>query len=148
MKVIFLKDSKGYGRRGEVKEVADGYAQNFLIPRGLALQATSANVAKITKEQESKVEQKELQGELLAKALETVASTPLDLVMKANDQGHLFDGVGEPEILSGIEKVTSVVLPEGSVVLPKKIKEVGEHTVLLKTGGQEGSVLLRIAAEK
>jgi large subunit ribosomal protein L9 len=131
-----------------VKEVADGYAQNFLIPRGLALQATSANIAKITKELESKVEQKELQGELLAKALETIAGTPVELVMKANEQGHLFDGVGEPEILEGIEKTSGVVLPEGSVVLPKKIKEIGEHTVAIATGGQEGSVVLRIVAEQ
>ena len=147
MKVIFLKDSKGYGKKGEQNEVADGYAQNFLIPRGLALPATPLHITKIAKEQASKANLKELQGELLTKALQTVREGFVEISMKANEQGHLFDGVGEPEILSAIEKSFHVSLPEGSVVLPKKIKELGEQTVSIKVGDQEGSVVVRIVKE-
>lgn len=126
MKVILLKDVKGVGRRFEEKEVASGYASNFLIPRQLAKYATpqAVNEVKNLKAGQEKSRAKDL--EKIEEKLKDLKD--LRITVAANDQGHLFAKIGKKEISD------ATGLPEEIIELETPIKELGTHTVLIKVG--------------
>ena len=93
MKVVLIEHIQGYGRKGEVKEVKDGYAQNFLLPQGKAVQATDKNVQKYSKLVEKEKVKKQTMSEepnVLAKKLRGIV---LDFAEKADENGTFFAGV-------------------------------------------------------
>lgn len=104
MKVIFIKDVKGQGKKGQVKEVSEGYASNFLLPRGLARPATEGNVKVL--ENQNAAEQKRKQQEkeeavALGKKLETVT---VELKAKAGEGGKLFGAITSKQIAEALGK--------------------------------------------
>ena len=106
MKVIFLKDVKGKGKKGDVKNVADGYAQNFLIKNGLAKEANSANLATLSGQK--KAEEKH-NAELLAKAKEIKEflereDTVVTIKAKAGEDGRLFGAIPAKQIAEEFNK--------------------------------------------
>ena len=106
MKVIFLKDVKGKGKKGEIKNVADGYAHNFLIKQGLAVEATGANVSSLNA-------QKKKQEQELVEELEQMQQLKLDLEKltveiqaKSGEGGRLFGSVTSKQIADELKKDT------------------------------------------
>ena len=93
MKVILLKDVAKIGRKYDIKNVADGYALNMLIPRGLAVVATEQAMKKVETLKVNDTTDKKIQTELLLKNLEVIKNLTLNLKEKANEKGHLFAGV-------------------------------------------------------
>ena len=141
MKVVLLKDVKNTGRAGTVIECADGHAQNFLIPRGLAVVATPANMKLAESRAKQYEQQKELDTKLIENRLNALAEGRIVITKKANEQGHLYDGVDAAEIASATE------LPENVIKLEKPIKELGEFAIPVAMGATFGSIVIFIEAE-
>jgi large subunit ribosomal protein L9 len=132
MKIILTKDVPKVGKKFDIKDVAEGYALNSLIPKGLAVVATSQAIEKIKSEKAKYMAEEKIQEELLAKNLETIKGLKLIIKEKANEKGHLFAGVTK-EILAGeILKAVRLNLDLEFIKLDKPIKTVGEHKVIVQ----------------
>ena len=134
MKVIFIKDSAGNGRKGEVKELSDGYAKNFLIAKGFAQAVTPQILAKVEKEQKEQVQkkQRELARQQVLKA--ELEKKIFSIKVKVGDKGQVFGGVHEKEVAKAVEAKLGVVLEKNQVEIPQAIKTPGEHLVVIKIG--------------
>lgn len=144
MQVILLKDVAKVGRKGEIKNVADGFGNNFLIGRGAALLATADNVAKLKAAQATDQVHMAIQRELAIKTLETLKTTPVSVKVKANTEGHLFAGLRRADIVVAVKKELNIILAEDWLVLDKPIKLTGTHEVELKIGDLTGPLHLEI----
>ena len=132
MKIILLKDVPKVGRKYDIKDVSDGHALNFLIPRGLVEIATPQTMKKIELLKVNDATEKKIQGELLVKNLEVIGNLTLTLKEKANEKGHLFAGVTKETIVSEILKTTHLNIDPESIKLSKPLKELGEHKVTIE----------------
>jgi large subunit ribosomal protein L9 len=137
MKIILLKDVKKIGKKYEIKEVANGYALNSLIPNDIAVPATHSYMKMV----EAKKKQSALMKEDFKKAYEyAVAKLPdgkLHISGKVNEKGHLFAGVHPEQIIEEFKKETGVILCAEHFEMEKPLKEIGEHTIDLKIEGDE-----------
>ncbi|WVP33610.1 50S ribosomal protein L9 [Bacillus licheniformis] len=132
MKVIFLQDVKGKGKKGEVKNVADGYAHNFLIKKGLAVEATSANISAL--EGQKKKEKKEAAEELksakeLKKQLEEIT---VKLSAKSGEGGRLFGSVTSKQIADALQKGHQLKVDKRKIELNDAIRSLGYTNVPVK----------------
>jgi len=126
MKVIFLKDVKGFGRKNEIKNVHDGYARNFLIPQKLAKQAVSSEIKKLEhKKADDEKRRKERMAYLSEKAKE-LASMEFAFQVKTDESGSVFGSVSAKDIE---KKLHNAGCDGAKVLLEKPIKEVGEFDV-------------------
>lgn len=128
MKVIFLKDVKNVAKAGEIKEVKEGYARNFLFKNNLAIEATEANLnnLKRKKEQEALAEQNKV--EEAKKLAEKLNGINLILKRKAGDKGRLFGAITNTEIAEELEKV-GICVDKKHIDLKNPIKELGEYKI-------------------
>ena len=134
MKVILLQDVKGKGKKGQMLEVSDGYARNFMLPRKLAIEATADAIN--TMKMNDKAAQ-ERQAKERAEALETSRKLrELTLVVKAKGggAGRLFGSVTNQEIADSLKKQTGIALDKRKIVISDPIKAVGTYTVTCKLG--------------
>ncbi len=128
MKVIFLKDVKNVAKAGEIKEVKEGYARNFLFKNGLAIEATEANLnnLKRKKEQEALAEKNKIEE---AKSLsEKLSKVVLTLKRKAGEKGRLFGAITNTEIAEELEKI-GLNIDKKLIELKNPIKEIGEYKI-------------------
>ena len=147
MKIILLKDVKKIGKKYEMKEVADGYALNMLIPNGLALPATQGNMNLIeTKKKGDMLETVKTDAEL-QKALNEVKGISIEIKGKVNEKGHLFAGIHKEEIVEAVKKQKGLNIHVEHLLLEKPIKEVGEHAITVKVHDREVAFKLIIKAE-
>ncbi len=140
MQVILLQDIKRFGNKGSVHEVADGYANSFLIPRGLAKRASASAVVKARKIEEARESKiKEIQQEQCI-AFKKFNHKKVELLVQTNQSGKLFAAVNASDI--------SVQLPglnPGHLRLKKGIKELGEHRVPYQIGNMKGYITVVIS---
>ncbi len=145
MKIIYIKDQPGGGKKGEIKEVSEGYASNFLIPKGFARVATVDVQAKIAKEQKEAVAKANKEQERVLAYKQDLEKRVFTLNVKVGDKGQIFSGVHDKDIAEAINKKMDLSIDKHSVDLPKPIKELGEHTVKLKLGaGVTASIKIKI----
>src|SRR3989344_6016607 len=137
MKVILLKDVPTVGRMHDVKNVASGYATNFLIPQGLAVMGTPGALQAAETQRAAAVAQRALEGDLLGKTIENLDGKTFTLKERTNEQGHLFAGVHRAEIIKLLKKETGVILPEEVVVLEEPIKSTGSFPIVLHGAGKQ-----------
>ncbi|MEH6991367.1 50S ribosomal protein L9 [Neobacillus drentensis] len=132
MKVIFLKDVKGKGKKGEVKNVADGYAHNFLIKQGLAIEASNANIS--TLEGQQKKEDKRAAEELAeAKKLgEQLEKITVELSAKAGEGGRLFGSITTKQIAEELQKKHGIKIDKRKMELSDAIRTLGHTKVPVK----------------
>lgn len=142
MKVIFLKDVPKVGRKYDVKEVNDGYAMNFLLPRRLAELATSKALTELNKTKKTIEVERGVQTSLLMKNLEEIKGKVLHIQAKADDKGHLFSGIHRKEIVEAMHKEHHVEISEEFIVLEKPIKETGEHEIQIEIKDKKSSFKL------
>ncbi len=147
MKIILLKDIPKVGRKYDIKDVADGYALNMLIPHGAAQVATPHAIKNVESMKVRYSAEQKVQGELLLKSLETIKSLKLNLKEKANDKGHLFAGVTKEMLISEVQKAARLNLDPESVKLAKPLKETGEHKVTVEAMGKKAEFTVVIEAE-
>ncbi len=147
MKIILLKDVPKIGRKYEVKNVADGYALNMLIPRGLGQVATPQALKRIELMKAEDAVQKKIHTELLIQSLETIRALKINLKEKANEKGHLFAGVTKDVIHAEILKATRLNLDPETIKLPKPLKEVGEYKITVEAEGNKAEFVVNIEAK-
>ncbi len=134
MKVLLLKDVKGTGKAGEVKEVKDGYGKNFLISKGFALHATDEVIANYKEEQKIKAAE---EAEEIAKAealAEKINSTKLTIKHQVGANGHLIGSVTNKEIGEALKEQFDIDIDKKAISLTDKIKAVGIFEVDCKLG--------------
>lgn len=147
MKVIFLKDVPRVGNKNEIKEISDGYASNFLLPRGLAKVATENAVKEHELKMREILVEKNVQKNLLEKSLNEIKQKVITLLGKANEKGHLFQAIHKKEITEALYKEHRAQISEEFIILEKPIKEVGEFQIPIKIGSQSSYFTLKIDAK-
>ena len=148
MKVIFIQDVKGQGKKGEEKNIADGYARNFLLPRGLAVEANAANLNNLKGQKESQAYKKEQEikaAEDIKKNLEAVA---VKISAKAGENGKLFGSITAKDIAEALKSQHKIDIDKRKIVLNADIKTTGELTVDVKLYPQiVGKIKVVISAQ-
>ena len=142
MKVIFLQDVPRVGKRHTIKEVNDGYAMNFLIPRKLAEPATANAVALLEKRKKNIEIERKTQEDLLIKNLEEIKDKVLRIKVKADEKGNLFSGIHKKEIVEEMKKQNHADINEEFLVLEKPIKTVGEFEIQILIKDKKSSFKL------
>ena len=141
MKVIFNADVKGKAKKGEMKEVSDGCARNYLLPRGLAAEATADNINALKlkeKARAAQIEKEKAQAMENAKKLEGVQVV---VRAKAGSNGKLFGAVTSQEISSALKEQFGIEVEKNKIVQAEPIKNYGSYTVKAKLGYEiSGSV--------
>lgn len=132
MKVIFLKDVKGKGKKGEIKNVADGYANNFLFKQGLAIEATPANIKAL--EAQKRKEQRQAEEELAkAKQLkEKLEQITVQLAAKAGEGGRLFGSITSKQIAEALQAQHQIKIDKRKIELEDAIRSLGFTNVPVK----------------
>ena len=130
MKIILKQDVEKLGQRGDVLEVATGYARNFLLPQSLALKATPQNIEILERQKEKEVkelEKEKKEAELLGEKVEKLSCT---LSRQAGEDDKLFGSVTAGHIASALKK-EGIEIDKKDIELEKPIKELGVYTVLV-----------------
>ncbi|QFG01019.1 50S ribosomal protein L9 [Psychrobacillus glaciei] len=132
MKVVFLKDVKGKGKKGEIKNVADGYAHNFLLKNNLAVEANSAAISAL--EGQKKKSEKEAAEELAEskKLKEVLEQLTVELKAKSGIDGRLFGSVTTKQIAAQLEKTHGIKLDKRKMELDDAIRALGFTNVPVK----------------
>ena len=134
MKVILQQDVKGQGKKGQMIEVSEGYGRNFLLPRKLAIPATTDAINTMNlKEKAKKAEEARLKAEAQAVA-EKLKECTVKLTAKAGNGGKLFGAVTTKEISEGLQKQYGLNIPKQKLVLDEPIKAFGGYQVKAKLG--------------
>lgn len=141
MKVLLIKDVKTLGKAGEIKEVADGYGKNFLIGKGLALQATNEVIAKHNAEQKKLAIKEEEEIKAAKELAEKINSTKLTIRHKVGANGQLIGSVTNKEISEELEKQFSIMVDKKSIVVDNKLKTIGIYEVSCKLGHSVNATL-------
>jgi large subunit ribosomal protein L9 len=132
MKVIFLQDVKGSGKKGEVKNVADGYARNMLLPKGYAVEATAANMNKLEGAQASAQHKIDVDIQAAKDAAAKIKGKRVDIVAKAGSNGKLFGSVTAANVADALAQQLGVKVDKKKVVLSTDIKNFGSYTATIK----------------
>ena len=134
MKVIFNVDVKGQGKKGEMKEVSDGYARNYLLPRKLASEATADNINTMKLKEKAKaalIAKEKAEAEENAKRLSAITVT---IRAKAGGAGKLFGSVTSQEISDALREQLGINIEKNKIVQAEPIKTFGSYTVKAKLG--------------
>ena len=134
MNVILLQDVKGKGKKGQLLEVSDGYARNFMLPRKIAIEATADAVN--TMRMNDKATQERIAREK-AEAMETakkLRELTVTVTAKGGGNGRLFGSVTNQEIADALKAKAGIVLDKRKIVIADAIKNVGTYTVTCKLG--------------
>jgi len=132
MKVILTKDIKGTGYAGDIITVSDGYARNYLIPKGLAKEATPHNLT-IAKQQQKALENRKMLERLSAEeAAKRLKGMRVVVKAKCGEGGRLFGSVTAKEISDAILAQHGIEIDKKRIVLEENIKDLGEVTVQIK----------------
>ena len=132
MKVILLEDVKSLGKKGEIVNVNDGYARNFILPKKLGLEATSKNLndLKLQKQNDEKVAQEKLDA---AKALaEEIKEKSITVKIQAGVEGKVFGSIASKEIATEAKKQLNMDIDKKKIVIPDAIKSLGTYNVNIK----------------
>ena len=134
MKVILLQDVKGKGKKGQMIEVSDGYARNFMLPRKVAIEATAdaINTMKMNdKATQERIAREKAEALAISKQLRDMTLT---VVAKGGGNGRLFGSVTNQEIADALAKNAGIKLDKRKIVISDTIKNVGTYTVTCKLG--------------
>ena len=132
MKVILLEDVKGTGTKGQILNVSDGHAKNFLIPRKLAAEATKAALNDWEKQKKNAEHKRQNQVASAQELSKRIEKSVVKLPMKVGDSGKMYGSVGSKEIAAAMSSQTGIDIDRKKIVLDEPIKTVGEKKVLVK----------------
>jgi large subunit ribosomal protein L9 len=132
MKVVYLKNDGGH-KKGDVKEVAEGYFRNLLSPKGIAVAATSENVAKVKKELDQKIKETTTGTNEAQKIANSISGRKVEIKVKANESGKLYAAVSGDDVLNALAK-QGVKVKGNKVVFGSHIKEPGSYKIKIDFG--------------
>ena len=149
MKVILQQDVRGQGKKGQMIEVAEGYARNYLLPRKLAMPATAdaVNTMKL-REKAKKAEDARLKAEAEA-IVEKLKNSPVKVTARAGANGKLFGAVTSKEVSDALQAQHGIELAKQKIVLDEPIKAYGSYELKAKLGYEvSGTVYVMVVEEK
>ena len=147
MKIILTQDVGGVGKKGDVKDVSDGYGLNLLIPKGLARQATKDALAAHQAQQKKSTELRAKEEEALAGIIRDLSGERIEMRVRATEKGGLFKSIGAEEIANALLAQKRVRIPHGAIKLASPIKTVGEHPIKIEAAGAASELKLAITPE-
>ena len=132
MRVILKREVRGLGRPGEVKDVADGYAQNFLLPRGLAVEATAGELKGLARERDAAKAKKDRAHEDAEELAKRLAALTLRFRLKAGEQGKTFGSVTTKEIAELLKHEHGIDVDKTKIHLDEPLRTLGAHSVEIR----------------
>lgn len=147
MKVVLRDDVENLGRKGDVVDVADGYARNFLVPRGLAMKATRGVVAQAEAMRRNRAAREAREHEAARERAAALAGVRLEIPARAGEGGKLFGSVTAADIAEAIRARTGVEVDRHRVHLGEPLKELGEAEVVVELHrGVDATVIVAVVA--
>ena len=132
MKVIFLQDVKGTGKKGEIKNVADGYARNMLIPKGLAVEATPTNLTKLEGQKASAQHKIDVEKQAASDAAAKIKDKKVTVKAKAGSNDRLFGSVTASNVADAIKEQFGIAIDKKKITLNTEIKAFGSYKAVIK----------------
>jgi len=132
VKVILKQDVKGLGKKGKICEVSDGYARNYLIPRGLAIEATEGNVQDLAHKQKQEELRRQKEKEEAMKLAAKIETLEVVIKVKVGEKGRLFGSVTNKEIADVLEKEYQLKLDKRKIEIKEPFKSLGEYEATVK----------------
>ena len=132
MKVIFLQDGKGSGKKGEVKQVADGYARNMLLKKGLAIEATAENLSELNGRQSAAAHKVDVEKKAASDIAAAINGKEVVCTAKAGSGGRLFGAVTANQVADAIEKTFGYKIEKKKISLKSEIKNFGTYEADVK----------------
>ena len=146
MKVILLHNVKKIGNQGDVVDVADGYANGFLLPKKLAQVATKDALATLSKKKKAHDSKREEEQKAEKELFDSINGTEYETLAQANDKGSLFASIQGKDVAAIMHSSNAVSFDASYIALEEPIKEVGEYVVPIKVGEHTGSI--KVVIEK
>jgi large subunit ribosomal protein L9 len=146
MRLLFLKDVGGVAQRGTIKEVADGYAMNYLIPHGLAVQATPEKIKEHEHKQAQETQVREAEAFALTKKVQALEGARIEMTARATEKGGLFKSITAQDVARAILEQKSIQIASELLNLPKPIKQIGEYPLVIQVQKVKATVTVAIAA--
>ena len=147
MKVIFQQDVKGQGKKGELKTVSDGYARNYLLPRGLAMEATADNLNAYKLKEKAKAAQMAKEKAAALEAAERLGAVQVKVTGKAGSSGKLFGAITSKEISEELEQQHGIKI-EKNRITSDPIKSYGTFEAKAKLGHEVTGTINVLVIEK
>ncbi len=129
MRLVLTADVSGLGTKGDIVEVAQGYGRNYLLPKGLAAEATVGLIRQIQEAERARQEARQRELEAADALRRQLTETRIVIAARVTDEGRLFGSIGVGEVIDAVRSLSSVVLDRKMVVLPEPIKTIGYHEV-------------------
>ena len=141
MKVILQKDIKGQGKKGELKEVSDGYGRNYLIPRGLAVEASADNLNAMRLKEKARLAQIEREKAQAREYAERLGGVMVHIKAKGGEGGRLFGSVTSKEISEALAAQHGMNIEKNQIVQAEPIKAFGSYQIKCKLGHEISGVI-------
>ena len=149
MKVILQQDIKGQGKKGELKEVSDGYGRNYLIPRGLAVEATADNLNTMRLKDKARQAQIAREKALAQEYAEKLGGVIVRVKAKGGEGGRLFGSVTSKEISDALMEQHGMKIEKNQIVQTEPIKQFGSYQIKCKLGHEiTGMINVMVTEEK
>lgn len=132
MKLILTSDVKDLGGRGDVVDVADGYARNYLLPKGFAIKANAGALEQAESIREARLEAERRAKEKAENIAQQLVGSRVVLAAQAGDEGQLYGSVSVADVVEGIKRFTGIELERGQVEMAETIKSIGLHEIQVK----------------
>ena len=148
MKVIFNTDVRGQGKKGEMKEVSDGYARNYLLPRKLASEATADALTAMKLKEKAKAAQMAKEKALAEENAKRLSGVVVQISARAGQGGRLFGAVTSQEIADALREQHGIELEKNKIVQAEPIKQFGSFEVKAKLGYEVSGTINVLVTEK
>lgn len=148
MKVIFQQDVKGQAKKGEMKDVSDGYARNYLLPRNLVIPATADNINAVKLKEKAKASQEAKERALAQESAKKLESVLLKIPAKAGSSGRLFGAVTTKEISDALQGQFGINIEKNKIILAEPVKTFGSYEVKCKLGHEITGVINFLVTEE
>ena len=147
MKVILTADVKGQGKKGELKEVSEGYARNYLIPRGLAMKATADNLNALAQRERAKAAQEAKERARAQEYAKQLSSCVVRVKARGGESGKLFGAVTAKEIADALKEQYGIELEKNRILLEEHIKSFGSYELRCKLGYEVSGTIHLLVVE-
>lgn len=132
MKVVLIKDMIGLGKTGDVKEVADGYARNFLLRRNLALPAVRSSLSTIETQLRREVRERQQHAEELARLAQTIEGLSIELKAKVMEEDRLYGSIRDHHIADELKRLTGIDIERTSIEMEQPIRQLGTYDLTVR----------------
>jgi len=132
MKVILQEDIKALGKKGDIIEVKEGYARNYLLPKKLAVEANESNVKELNRQKKIKADRAEKERQEAEKIAEKIKTITVNLKVKSGENGKLFGAVTTKDIAENLVKIHKLKIDKRKIELDENIKSIGEYDIKIK----------------